>query len=160
MKNKFSIYLSVSINKGGNDKRDPSYFWTVEQEEILKNKINAGEVIIYNPATFTIPRHNYEENYKACVKSVIDSNLVLVDARQKKGIGVGGEMMVAKYENVPVMTISPPNSHYRKLVASTTSPAGESEWIHPFIFGLSTWIVDDLEEACSKINTLIDNGKL
>ncbi|MBH5392094.1 class I SAM-dependent methyltransferase [Bradyrhizobium diversitatis] len=149
------IYLSGSIKKGAGDSRTPDHFWTREDEEFIR--ANAGRPVeLLNPSKADIRRQDFAINFGCDLHLVSISDVVLVDARREKGIGVGAEMMFAIQRGIPVITWSPPDTHYRR--SKITDLFGEDlhDWTHPFVFGLSDHVVDDLQEAM----TIIQSGAL
>lgn len=152
-----SIFLSGSVKKGTRDTRDPSYFWTDEDIHQIQHRVNNGNVTILNPSSITIPSHLSNERYIADLRFVYESDLVFVDARTYKGIGIGAEMMFAKILGLPVICLAPPESEYRK----TISVEGVLQnWVHPFIVGLSTTICNSLDDAINAINDSICKGAI
>lgn len=63
---------------------------------------------------------------------VFSSNIVFVDARDRRGLGVGAEMMWAKVNKIPVVTWAPRNSHYHKD-QTTILGVTVANFIHPLI---------------------------
>ena len=87
---------------------------------------------------------------------VFSSHIVFVDARDRRGLGVGSEMMWAKLNKVPVVTWAPKDSHYHK--SQTTILGVEvNDFIHPFVKGLSDKIVENLIEGAAWIEKYLSN---
>jgi hypothetical protein len=87
---------------------------------------------------------------------VFSSDIVFVDARDRRGLGVGAEMMWAKVNKIPVVTWAPKNSHYNKEQA-TILDVPVANFIHPFVESLSDKIVENLIEGVSWIDFIISN---
>ena len=144
------IYLSGSIKKGASDPRSPDHFWTTENEELIRR--NAGQPVeLLNPSRTDIRRQDFAINFGCDLYLVSMSDVVLVDARREKGIGVGAEMMFAVQSGIPVITWSPPDTHYRRSKVADLFGEDLHNWIHPFVFGLSDHVVDDLDSAMAII---------
>lgn len=141
IRNNMKIFLSGSVKKS-DDKRSNEFFWSENDENLLK-KLLGGDVEILNPAMITIPRHMYRERFVADMDMLFKSDVVVVDARTKKGLGVGAEMALAKQKNIPVFTLCPLSSEYR----------GE-DWIHPFVAGLSDGIFETIEDLAEEIKLI------
>jgi hypothetical protein len=141
------IYLSGSIKKGDSDSRDSSNFWTESNVDELLAGLADLTVKTINPATAGIKRSDYWANFGCDLSLVSSSDFIVVDARTTKGIGVGAEMMYAHQCQVPIISVAPRNSTYRR--DSLTNVCGEDleNWIHPFIYGLSSAIVESFNEA-------------
>lgn len=151
------IYLSGSIRKGADDSRSPDHFWTNEDEEFIRQ--NAGRPVeLLNPSKTDINRQDFAINFGCDLHLVSISDVVLVDARREKGIGVGAEMMFAVQHGIPVVTWSPPDTHYRRSQITNLFGKDIYDWTHPFVFGLSNYVVDDLESAMAIIKSgVLDN---
>ena len=78
------------------------------------------------------------------------SNVVFVDVRQRRGLGVGAEMMWAKMNRIPVVTLCPLESHYQKTQVHLLG-VPLNNWIHPFVDSLSDKIVTTVEEGAKWI---------
>ncbi|MEI9414453.1 class I SAM-dependent methyltransferase [Mesorhizobium sp. Cs1321R2N1] len=146
------IYLSGSIKKGAADTRSSDHFWTREDEEFIRQ--NAGRPVeLLNPSKTDIRRQDFAMNFGCDLHLVSISDVVLVDARLEKGIGVGAEMMFAVQHGIPVITWSPPDMHYRRLKVADLFGEDLHDWTHPFVFGLSNHVVDDLGSAMAIIRS-------
>ena len=69
-------------------------------------------------------------------------------------------MMFAVQNGLPVITWSPPESHYRRKFLPNVYGEDLHDWTHPFIFGLSDYIVDTLEGAVALIRQHIEIAPL
>jgi hypothetical protein len=156
---KIFIFLSGSVNKGRHDTRDSEHFWTQEYENFLVETINGGAVVLLNPNNLTVDKFHSQARYEEDVNMLLESDLILVDARTKKGIGIGAEMMLAKLNSIPIFSFCPLNTHYHKVVRDHAT-GEDKEWVHPFICGLSTKIFDNLEELAYTVNEMIANGEI
>lgn len=153
------IYLSGSIRKGAGDPRSPDHFWTRENEEFIRANAG-GPVELLNPAKTDIRRQDFALNFGCDLYLVSISDVVLVDARREKGIGVGAEMMFAVQRGIPVITWAPPDTHYRRSRVPDLFGEDLHDWTHPFIFGLSDHIVSDLAEAMALIRSKAINNSV
>ncbi|MFA5021682.1 MAG: hypothetical protein WC508_01185 [Patescibacteria group bacterium] len=75
-----------------------------------------------------------------------NSDLVVVYAEEKLGVGTAQEILIAKYFSRPVVVVLPKNSHHRK---SNVIFEGEliKDWVNPFIYSTSDCIVNDISQA-------------
>lgn len=149
---KIKIFLSGSVKKNFSDLNVGKKYWEEDEEERLSNELCFG-VKLLNPNTITISKSDREGRFVADLKMLLESDMVLVDGIGKKGIGVGAEMALAKNWKIPVYTIAPRESHYRKV------NEGE-EWIHPFIYELSDKIFNSIDEFVEYMNELYKSGKI
>ncbi len=75
-----------------------------------------------------------------------ESDVIIIQADRKIGMGTGQEMLIAKYFNKPVITILPKDTHHRRT--NLTMRSGfVPDWIHPFVNSTSDIIVETLEDA-------------
>lgn len=148
------IYLSGSIKKGSGDTRSPVHFWTEEDESNIVEYCGT-HVELLNPAKSNIRRNDYHANYGCDLFLVRQSDVVLVDLRTEKGIGIGAELMFARYEQIPVVGWAPRNSQYRKDRVENVFGEDLVDWIHPFAFGLCDYLEPTLEAACGRIKEVL-----
>lgn len=149
----FKIFLSGSVQKQFKELNMGKTYWKTEDEEYLRNNLNFP-VKLLNPNTITIDKSDTEGRFKEDLTMVLESDLIFVDAKDKKGIGIGSEMILAKMYKIPIYTICPLNSHYRKKIST------EQEWIHPFLYELSDKIFESKEEMVLYLNRLYKMGKI
>ena len=123
---KIKIFLSGSVQKNFSELNIGKKYWEDNEEQILKEEL-CFDVELLNPNSITVNKSDREGRFVADIKMLLESHIVLVDGIGKKGIGIGAEMALAKNCKIPVFTIAPLGSHYRKI-----NENGE-EWIHPFI---------------------------
>lgn len=90
-------------------------------------------------------------------KHIKNSDIVIVDAREKIGAGTAQEMLIAKYFGKPIITILPKDTHHRK---SNLEFNGKviTDWIHPFIYSTSDIIVESEKEIESAIKKVVNGN--
>jgi hypothetical protein len=154
MKQKIAIYLAGSIKKA-HEKSDESY-WTEEDMFLIKNNLEKFDVSFLNPAFRTDDLSDQFSVFGRDMLQVFSSNTVFVDARNRRGLGVGAEMMWAKVNKIPVVTWAPRNSHYHKD-HTTILGVPVANFVHPFVESLSDKIVDNLIEGSQWIDHIISN---
>ena len=140
------VYLSGSIQKGSADVVKKSVWTSVDicvLHEVLDGVVNLS---LLNPTSRSDDLSDYQSVFGRDLLQVYISDLVLVDARDRKGIGIGAEMLFANMCGIPVVSVSPQNSQYRK---ENLEYIGQfiSNWIHPFIGGLSDHVADSVYDA-------------
>jgi hypothetical protein len=148
---KISLYLAGSIQKG-HEKPDET-FWTNDNMSFLKTCLQPFQVIYLNPAFRTDDLSDNRSVFGRDMLQVFSSDVVFVDARDRRGLGVGAEMMWAKLNRIPIVSWAPRNTHYRK---DTTTVLGKpvNNFVHPFVECLSDKIVEDLGEGAAWILSL------
>lgn len=152
MKSEILIYLAGTIKKGPEDMHES--VWTDEDINFIKTKLHLYKVIILNPAFRSDDLSDYESTFGRDMLQVSSSDIVFVDARNRRGIGVGAEMMWAKINRIPIITWAPLNTHYNKINAKILD-VDVDHFIHPFIGSLSDKIVDNLKEGAEWIENFI-----
>ncbi len=154
--NKLAIYLAGSIKKGHEPPTE--LFWTDEETDVLKESLKGFELAFLNPAMRCDDLSIQASVFGRDMLMVYCSDFVIVDARQRRGLGVGSEMMWAKVNRIPVIAYAPSDSHYRMSRASILGVEVEN-WVHPFVESLSDCIATTLSEAAAWIQDYI-SGKL
>lgn len=154
MTKNISIYLAGKIQKA-HEKADETY-WSKEDLQQLEKFLSPYTVHFLNPA---VRQDNLSDQHSVLGRDMIQvfsSDAVLVDARDRRGLGVGAEMMWAKMNRIPLISLSPMNSHYQK---ESTSLLGVQvkHWVHPFIEGLSDKVACSLEDAANWLIHLLQN---
>jgi len=154
MKTKIAIYLAGTIKKG-HEKSDETY-WTDEDMSTIKKCLSKFEVSFLNPAFRTDDLSDQFSVFGRDMLQVFSSHFVFVDARDRRGLGVGAEMMWAKVNNIPVITWAPRNSHYHKDQATVLGKS-VTNFVHPFVESLSDKIAINLVEGAQWIEHVINN---
>jgi hypothetical protein len=139
-----SIYCSGGIRKGPAD--DAKLTWGDLEREALAEPLKPVEVVFLNPDERTDDLTDAFTVFGRDHFQVQVADVCVVDARQRRGIGVGIEMLSAKQFGKPIVSIAPPNSHYRRHQLSYLGGHVE-DYVHAHLFGLSDAIVDDFREA-------------
>ncbi|HEX2580238.1 MAG TPA: hypothetical protein VHK67_07550 [Rhabdochlamydiaceae bacterium] len=157
MKSTIAIYLAGTIKKG-HEKADETY-WTDQDMALIRTHLEKYEIAFLNPAIRTDNLSDQLSVFNRDMLQVFSSHFVFVDARDRRGLGVGAEMMWAKMNRIPVVTWSPRNSHYNKD-HTTLLDVPVTNFIHPFVENLSDKIVENLSEGAEWIDFAINNPGL
>lgn len=150
-----SIYLAGKIQKAHEFPNET--YWTETDQQVLRQSLAPHQVHFLNPAIRTDDLSDQRSVFGRDMIQVFSADAVFVDARDRRGLGVGAEMMWAKMNRIPVLALSPLGSHYHKQSTSLLGVEVES-WIHPFIEGLSDLIVESLEEAAMWLVTALGDS--
>ena len=145
MKQPFFIYLAGNIRKGKED--DKEDIWTEKEMQYIQQLLPQLEIHFLNPHERNDDLSDQKSVFGRDLFQVFSSDLVLVDARGKRGLGVGSEMMFAKMHSIPVAAWVPKPSHYQR---ENLHMMGQliPKWVHPFVENLSDFIGPSLEEIC------------
>lgn len=152
MKRKIAIYLAGAIRKG-HEKSEP-FYWTDDDILFLKESLPHFEISFLNPAFRTDDLSDQVSVFGRDMLQIFSCDILFVDARDRRGLGVGAEMMWAKVNKIPVVTWAPKNSHYHKdeaVILDVRVP----NFVHPFVEGLSDKIVESLEEGAAWIGSFM-----
>ena len=149
---KVAIYLAGSIKKGHENTNES--FWTDEDMKYLRDCLHEYQVSFLNPAFRTDSFSDQHSVFGRDMVQVFCSDVVFVDARDRRGLGVGAEMMWAKVNKIPVITLAPLDSHYHKKTTTLLGIPVEN-WIHPFVESLSDCIVSDLAQGTAWIKNML-----
>ncbi|MCH9610378.1 MAG: hypothetical protein S4CHLAM81_04610 [Chlamydiales bacterium] len=139
-----SIYLAGNIKKSTEE--SSGIFWTEADRQTLQESMPDHELIFLNPATRTDDLTDTLSVFGRDMMQVAMVDLVLVDARERRGLGVGAEMMWAKVNCIPLITLAPLGTHYH-LDECHVMDQTISDYIHPFIDSLSDGVANSLQEA-------------
>jgi hypothetical protein len=157
MKSQVSIYLAGNIKKG-HEKVEDTY-WTDEDIHVIKNRLSDFDVSILNPAFRSDDLTDLYAVFGRDMLQVKCSDIVFVDARGRRGLGVGAEMMFAKVHQIPLVIWAPHNSHYRRSKTTLIDVPIEN-YVHPFILSLADTLADTLEEGIEWIHSYLSNNAL
>jgi len=72
-------------------------------------------------------------------------DLLVVNSEHKLEAGTSMELVIAKYFKKPVIVVLPKGTHHRKSNV-TFHQKMIRDWIHPFIFTFSDFIIEDIKE--------------
>lgn len=127
------VYLAGSIQKPSASVTS----WDSVRQHQLQAKLNS-RIQVINPADF---EGSYlKGTYMSDLEKIEESDIVVVDALERRGIGVGIEMAYAKMRGKIVIAIVGTNSYY-------STPTG----LHSFVQGLADFCVLDIESAAQTI---------
>lgn len=158
---RISIYLAGNVRKHKSKEHEDDK-WREIFKKKLKAKLKDIDIRFLDP---TIVPDGIKDSYSLFTKDVFfvaNCNFVVVEASSKTGIGTGIEMLTAKMHGVPVISVIPKNSYYRKTAKSFMKRLSEKElesWIHPFMLTLSDFIAQDLDEAARWISEHLNERK-
>jgi len=137
------IYLAGSVPKG-KDETKVWDDWRVRYQKVLEEVFdatfidpNADDIMAFEGDSLMIVGVDCGH-----IKS---SDLVVVNAEEKLGVGTSQELVVAKYFGLPVITVLPKDTHHRRSNITFHQTVVE-DWIHPFIDTFSDFVVERVED--------------
>lgn len=138
-----SIYCSGSIVKGASEEK--RLCWTdVERADVASGSI--ATVVFLNPDDPITEPGNTLGQFGRDMYQIMVSSAVVVDARERRGLGIGVEMAAAAALGTPVIVVAPRNGKYRmdELEYRGVSVAN---YVHPHVASLSAAVVEDFVAA-------------
>ncbi|MGK5518912.1 hypothetical protein ACSNN9_06090 [Micromonospora sp. URMC 107] len=151
-----SVYCSGSIIKGGGDQQ--RLCWTdVEREEVAAGAAPC-DVVFLNPDDPIPDAGNTLGQFGRDMYQVMVATAVIVDARVRRGIGIGVEMAAAVTLGTPVVVVAPRNSQYRSDVLEYRG-VRVTDYVHPHVAALATEVVDDFAAAGHALVSLADRPR-
>jgi hypothetical protein len=140
-----TVYCSGSIQKGPSDNGKKLY-WTDVERHSLTEAAHPLNVRFLNPDDTAEDLSDTLALFGRDMYQVQYADFVVVDARERRGIGIGIEMVASKVFGTPLIVVSPIDTHYRK---SKVDYRGSSvnDYIHPHLYGLADAVVDNFAAA-------------
>jgi nucleoside 2-deoxyribosyltransferase len=134
------IFLATKIPKGEDAKKVTNI-----SEDIITEIKSLKNVEIIKGENRDLDESNFLLIFGHDCRHIKNSDIVIVDAREKIGAGTAQEMLIAKYFKKPVITVLPKNTHHRRTNFEINGKIVE-DWIHPFIHSTSDTIVEDYKD--------------
>lgn len=157
MTRSIAIYLAGSIQKA--HEKGNELFWCEEHMEEMRGVLHDFDLLFLNPAFRTDDLSDPHSIFGRDMLQVYSSDVVFVDARDRRGLGVGAEMMWAKINEIPVVIWAPKNTHYHRTHAELLGTPIEN-YVHPFIASLSDQLVETVAQGAEWIRRLIADPSL
>ncbi len=151
-----TIYLAGSIHKGHETNTS---FWTEKDLNDIRQSLPDFNVSFLNPAFRSDDLSDQRSVFGRDMVQVFCSTFVFVDARERRGLGVGAEMMWAKINRIPVITWTPKNTHYNQTDTLILG-VPVSQFIHPFVLGLSDKLVENVSEGAAWMRTFLSDPSI
>lgn len=141
---RISVYCSGSIRKGNTD--DKKLCWGDAEREEVRRGAAPRDIIFLNPDDPITDPTNTLGQFGRDLFQVTVSDAIVVDARQRRGLGIGVEMAAAATCGTPVIVVAPRNSKYRSDELSYRGTTVK-DYVHPHVAALATHLVDGFFEA-------------
>ncbi|WP_433334737.1 hypothetical protein [Spirillospora sp. CA-294931] len=143
-----SVYCSGSIMKGASDEK--KLCWSdAERAEVSKGAAPYNVVFLNPDDPITDPRNTLGQ-FGRDMYQVMMATAIIVDARERRGIGIGVEMTTAALLGTPIIVVAPRNSKYR---ADQLEYRGAlvRDYVHPHVATLATAVTEDFAAAGEKL---------
>lgn len=148
---RLSIYCSGSIKKGDGDQTGT--LWGHDERQAVRAGACADVVWLRPDDPIPVPG-NVLGQFGRDMYQVLMATAVVVDARDRRGIGVGVEVASAGIIGTPVIVVAPPNSEYRRDTL-TYRGATVDNYVHPHLAVIAHAIVDDFTAAGKELPGLV-----
>lgn len=139
----FSVYCSGSIAKGPSD--DKKLCWTDDERSGVAGGAK-HRVVFLNPDDPITDPTNTLGQFGRDMYQIMVSSAVVVDARERRGLGIGVEMAAAAAVGTPVIVVAPRNGKYRMDSLDYRGTSVEN-YVHPHVASLAVAVVDDFSAA-------------
>lgn len=83
---KIALYLAGSIKK--EHERTDDFYWSETDKEILSTQLSQHDLLFLNPAERNDNLSDQKSVFGRDMLQVFSSDIVLVDARERRGLGV------------------------------------------------------------------------
>jgi hypothetical protein len=138
-----AVYCSGSIIKGASDEK--RLCWTdAERDQVSRG--SASKVVFLNPDDPITDPTNTLGQFGRDMYQIMIASAVVVDGRERRGLGIGVEMAAAATLGTPVIFVAQRNGRYR-MEELEYRGVSVTDYVHPHVASLSTAIVDDFEAA-------------
>lgn len=144
------IYLAGSVPKGAEEEKE-FVNWRERYKGVLEKFLDAEFIF---PGAGDMDESDYLLIVGKDSRSIKHSDLIIVNAEEKLGVGTAHEMVIAKYFKKPVISVLPKNSYHRRPNVVFQGKYKVEDWMHPFLHTFSDYIVEkvgDIKNIKEKI---------
>jgi hypothetical protein len=152
---KIKIYLSGRIPIG--DELGVDSRW--REKYIIQLKKLIPNSIFLDPSFRDIDERDSMAVFGHDLFLIKQADLVIVNAEFAVGLGTAQEMIIAKYFQKPIVSISPRGSYYSPSKTKINSRK-ISGWRHPFLNILSDRVIEDIKEFKTILGRKLKNKKI
>jgi hypothetical protein len=148
-----TVYSSGGVQKPGDTNK---LCWTDAERDLLASAARPHTLVFFDPDGPVADISNMLALFGRDMYQIQASDVVVVDARQRRGIGIGGELVAAVTLGKPVIVVAPRNSHYR-IDRVEYQGAVIENYIHPYLSALAESVVETFEAAGQWIKDHVEN---
>lgn len=124
--------------------------WTDRERSELQDAASPLGIDFLNPDDPVADLGNTEALFGRDMYQVQLADFVVVDARERRGIGIGIEIMASRVFGTPLVAVAPRGSYYRMGRVEYRGSVVD-DYVHPHLAVLADVIVDSFSEAGSWI---------
>jgi hypothetical protein len=138
------VYCSGSIQKGPRDYKKS--YWSDTERDAVALGARPEDIIFLNPDDPTVDIHDYAALFGRDMFQVRTADAVIVDARERRGIGIGIEILASRIFQTLLIAVVPNETYYR-MGKVTYRGSAVSDYVHPHLAVLADGIVESFESA-------------
>lgn len=151
----FVVYCSGSIQKGANDKG--KLCWTDRERTAVALGAKPAVVQFLNPDDPAADMSDTAALFGRDMYQVKTADAIIVDARERRGIGIGIEMLASRVVGSLLVVVAPHDSYYRQSNV-TYRGSTVADYVHPHVAILADGIVETFEQAGAWLRDHKTNG--
>lgn len=144
LKSDITVYCSGGIRKGNRD--GDKLCWSTVEREIFRSGARPCRTTFLNPDDPLPDLSDSEAVFGRDMCQVRAADVIVVDARERRGVGIGVEIVAAKFFGKFVVVVAPEDSHYRKAQLAYRGTTVH-DYVHPHLAALSDAIVSNFSDA-------------
>lgn len=137
--------------KGSADER--KLCWSDEERKQVQEGARPEEIVFLNPDDPITDPNNFLGQFGRDMYQIMIASAIVVDARERRGIGIGVEMAAAAAMGTPIIVVAPRNSKYRTDVLEYRGVAIK-DYIHPHVHSLAFAVVDSFAKSGKVLQTI------
>lgn len=139
-----TIYCSGSIQKGSSDAK--KLCWTDAEKRELAEAAQPLDVRFLNPDDPAADLSNNLALFGRDLYQIQSASAIVVDGRERRGIGIGIEMVASRVFGTPLVAVVPRNTYYRMDFLEYRG-SSVNDYIHPHLAVLADAVVATFAEA-------------
>ena len=138
------VYCSGSIQKGPQD--TSRLCWSDLERADVSRGAHPHEIRFLNPEDPVSDLGDTPAVFGRDMYQVRCADAVIVDARERRGIGIGVEMLASRLLGTKLVAVAPRSSYYRRD-SLTFRGSTVGNYVHPHLATLCDEVVDTFEDA-------------
>lgn len=137
--------------KGSSDEK--KLCWSDLERREVQEGAGDSSVVFLNPDDPITDPSNTLGQFGRDMYQIMVATAIVVDARERRGIGIGVEMAAAAAMGTPLIVVAPRNSKYRSDVLEYRG-VEVKDYVHPHVASLAFAVVDNFVEGGRVLATL------
>jgi len=141
---KRKVYCSGSIQKGPADNK--KLCWSDTERAMVSKGADPVQIDFLNPDDPVADLDDHLALFGRDMFQIQQCDVVIIDARERRGIGIGVELLAGRHFSRAVIGVLPPSSYYRQ--SNIVYRGGFAKnYVHPHFISLLDAYVDDFTAA-------------